>query len=143
MRGVRGKWVVVGFAGIAVANLALFFWARESTRGCFLTKEEIAGRWGEAPAQGAPLPTPEQFRVASAKGREPLVRGLMNEHALYGVVPSVIEERLGPPDGVGPQPGLPAYAVGDDGWNLVFVVGDVKGKVGVVRDVVVWKERCS
>lgn len=132
---MKGKWfVVVGLVVIA-ANLALFFWARESYPGCFLTKDEVAARWGAAPA------SPEAFRSAPPEGRAALVHGLLSISSLLGKPPSNVEEALGPPDARFVVPEAPAYRIDapgePSGWTLVFAL-----RGGNVREAVVWRKEC-
>ena len=144
MRGaVKGKVVVLAVGAIIIANAALFFWARDSTPGCFLRKDEIAARWGEAKPQGAFVDLPADFSAAAPSARVALVRSLIDDHSLYGKSAAESFDRLGPSDGLSPDPRMPAYRVGDEGWNVVLVIGNVAEKKDVVRDVVVWKGSCT
>ena len=139
MGRVKGKVVVLAVGAIIAANVALFFWARDSTPGCFLRKDEIAARWGEAKPQGAYLDLPVDFRAATPTARVALVRSLINDHSLYGKSAAESFGRLGPSDGLSPDPRMPAYRVGDEGWSVVLVIGNVAEKKDVVRDIALAK----
>lgn len=145
MGSVKGKVVVFAALGLIVANVALFLWVRDSAPGCFLTKDEIAGRWGaEGSEQGAEASAAatESFLQGPKEARKQHVRGMLGDHNLYGKSAEEIVSRFGPPDGSSPNAAMPAYALDSLGWNLVFVIGDAYEKKNVVRDVVVWRESC-
>ncbi|MCA2959632.1 MAG: hypothetical protein IOD12_05225 [Silvanigrellales bacterium] len=145
MGSVRGKVVVFAAIAIVVANAALFFWVRESAPGCFLTKDEMAGRWGaEGSGSGAEASAAATlaFALAVPEARTKHVRGMLEDHGLYGKSAEEIIARLGTPDGASPSAGMPAYKLDAQGWSLVFVIGNAFGKTNIVRDIVVWRHSC-
>jgi hypothetical protein len=144
---VKGRNFVVIVLAILAANVAVFFWARQSHEGCFLTRDEIAGRWGTSPVpqDGAGQEAlAREFGGATPADRVRLAHALIESKRLLGKAPADAVALLGPVDGTFSTPGMPAYRLQsppqEDGadWNLVLAVG--KGEI--IRDVFVWRPRC-